>query len=179
MSFPRLQFYQMAKYKKLPSLKRIKELVSYEPESGKLFWLQPVARWIRVGEEAGTYCKHAVDITLDKVTYRAHRIIWFLVTKKDPGNMMIDHIDGNPHNNKFENLRIATSRQNQCNQKIRRDNTSGLKGVSWSEERQKWQTGIQVNGKRVGLGRFNTKEEAYEAYCKAAKELHGEFARLN
>jgi len=100
-------------------------------------------------------------------------------TALDPGDSLIDHIDGNPYNNKFANLRLATPRQNQCNQRRRCDNTSGLKGVSWSEERQKWQTGIQVNGKRIGLGRFNTKEEAYAAYCEAARRLHGEFARLD
>lgn len=100
-------------------------------------------------------------------------------TAKDPSDLLVDHIDGDPHNNRLANLRLATSRQNQCNQKTRSDNTSGLKGVSWSEERQKWQTGIQVNGKRIALGRFNTKEEAYAAYCEAARRLHGEFARLD
>lgn len=101
-----------------------------------------------------------------------------MVTGNDPADSLIDHIDGNPHNNKFANLRIATSRQNQCNQKIRRDNTSGLKGVSWDSKRNKWQAGIQIDGKRIALGRFSTKEEAYAAYCEAARRLHGEFARL-
>jgi len=168
----------MPKFKPLPSAQRIEELLSYEPETGKLYWKQAVTRWIKPGDEAGTSSRHAVDVTIDKIKYRAHRVIWLLIHKKDPGEMMIDHIDGNPHNNKIDNLRVATAKQNQCNQKIRSDNTSGLKGVSWSAERKKWQTGIQVNGKRVALGRFNTKEEAYAAYCEAARRLHGEFARL-
>ena len=168
----------MPQFKPLPPLARVKELVRYDAGTGKLFWLQSIARWIKPGDEAGTKVKHAVDITLDKITYRAHRIIWLLMTEQDPGLKIIDHIDGNPHNNKFENLRLATHHQNQCNQKKRSDNTSGLKGVSWSEERKKWQAGIHVKGKRIGLGRFNTKEEAYAAYCKAAQELHKDFARL-
>ena len=169
----------MTKFKPLPSLQRVQELLSYDPKTGKLYWKQAVARWIKPGDEAGTYGKHAVSVTIDKQRYMAHRVIWLMHTEQDPYNALIDHIDGNPHNNAFLNLRLATHRQNQCNQKTRRDNTSGLKGVSWSEERQKWQTGIQVNGKRIALGRFNTKEEAYAAYCEAARRLHGEFARLD
>jgi hypothetical protein len=168
----------MPKCKPLPPLSRVKELVRYDASSGKLFWLKSVARWIKPGDEAGTKVKNATDITLDKITYRAHRIIWLLMTEQGPGHEIIDHIDGNPHNNKFENLRLATHHQNQCNQKRRSDNTSGLKGVSWSEERKKWQAGISVKGKRIALGRFNTKEEAYLAYCKAAKKMHENFARL-
>ena len=74
--------------------------------------------WIKPGDEAGTSSRHAVDVTIDKIKYRAHRVIWLLIHKKDPGEMMIDHIDGNPHNNKIDNLRVATAKQNQCNQKI-------------------------------------------------------------
>ena len=168
----------MPKFKPLPSLARVKELVRYDASTGKLFWLQSVARWIKPGDEAGTKCIQCIDITLDKITYRAHRIIWFLVTEEDPKNLLIDHIDGNPHNNRFDNLRLATSHQNQCNQKRRSDNTSGLKGVSWCKDRNKWQAGLSFKGKRIALGRFNTKEEAYAAYCEAAIRLHGEFARL-
>ena len=168
----------MPKFKPLPSLQRVQKLLSYDSETGKFRWKHSVARWIKPGDEAGTYGKYAISITIDRKRYVAHRIAWLLQTEKDPAGLLIDHIDGNPHNNAFANLRLATSGQNQCNQKTRNDNTSGLKGVSWSKERQKWQAGIQVNGKRIALGRFNTKEEAYAAYCKAARKLHGEFARL-
>lgn len=169
----------MPKFKPLPSLQRVKELLSYDPETGKLYWKQSVARWIQPGDEAGTYVKRAIDVTIDKKKYRAHRVVWLMQTGKDPGINIIDHIDGNYYNNRFTNLRLATPHQNLCNQKRRVDNTSGLKGVSWCEDRQKWQAGIQTSGKRIGLGRFKTKEEAYAAYCEAARRLHGEFARLD
>jgi len=169
----------MPKFRPLPSLQRVQELLHYDPESGKLYWKQAVTRWIKPGDEAGTYGRYAVDVTLDKIKYRTHRIIWLMMTGSDPADLLIDHADGNPHNNKLANLRIATSRQNQCNQKVRKDNTSGLKGVSWDSKRRKWQAGIQVNGKRIALGRFNTKEKAYAAYCEAARRLHGDFARLD
>ena len=168
----------MPKFKLLPPLQRVEELLSYDSKTGKLYWKQSVARWIKPGDEAGTRGKYAIYVTIDRKTYAAHRIIWLMQTAEDPMDLFIDHIDCNPYNNAFANLRLATPRQNQCNQKIRSDNTSGLKGVSWSEERQKWQTGIYVNGKRIGLGRFKTKEEAYAVYCEAARRLHGEFARF-
>ena len=168
----------MPKFKPLPSLQRVKELLSYDSETGKLYWKQSVARWIKPGDEAGSYLRCAVDVTIDTITYRAHRIVWLLVTGNDPGTFLIDHLDGNPHNNKFQNLRLATSRQNQCNQKRRIDNTSGLKGVTWDKSRNKWSARIQVKGKYIFLGRHKTKEEAYAAYCEAARKLHGEFARL-
>lgn len=169
----------MRKFKPLPPLERVEQLLHYEPETGQLFWKQSVTRWIKPGDVAGTRTRHAVDVTIDTVTYRAHRVIWLLVTKADPGTMLVDHIDGNPHNNRRQNLRLATARQNQCNQKIRSDNTSGAKGVSWCKNRQKWQAGIYINGKRKALGRFDTKEEAFSAYKQAALLFHGAFARLN
>lgn len=168
----------MPKFKPLPPLQRVQELLSYDFQTGKLYWKQSVTRWILPGDEAGTYVRCAVDVTIDKITYRAHRIVWLLVTGIDPRTFLIDHVDGNPHNNKFENLRLATSCQNQCNQKRRTDNTSGLKGVTWDASRQKWAARISVKGKGVYLGRYKTKEEAYAAYCEAARKLHGEFARL-
>jgi hypothetical protein len=100
------------------------------------------------------------------------------VTEKDPGNLLIDHISGNFHNNRFSNLRLATSWQNQCNQKVRIDNTSGLKGVTWDKNRSKWLAQIQVKRKHFFLGRYKTKEEAWAAYQKAAHEYHGDFARF-
>jgi hypothetical protein len=94
-------------------------------------------------------------------------------------HLVPDHKDGNPLNCQRDNLRIATRQQNSCNQKIRSTNTSGYKGVSWHSRRYKWQAYIMVNYKRVYLGLFGTAEDAAKAYNEKAKELHGEFARLN
>jgi hypothetical protein len=91
------------------------------------------------------------------------------MTGQDPVNKLIDHIDGNPYNNRFNNLRLATRHQNGCNQKKHSNNTSGFKGVCWHKVIKKWQAYITVEGQRVGLGYFGTKEEAYAVYCEAAK----------
>jgi len=90
----------------------------------------------------------------------------------------VDHVDTNPLNNRRENLRLATSTQNNANQNRRRDNTSGFKGVRYSKNAKRWAAAIQTKGNRKHLGYFDTPEQAYEAYCAAAKEFFGEFARL-
>lgn len=89
----------------------------------------------------------------------------------------IDHKDGNPRNNQLLNLRPATNTQNQMNSKIQSNNKSGYKGVYWCKLMQKWKARIQVNGKRIHLGYFDDPKEAHEAYCTAADQYFGEFAR--
>ena len=88
----------------------------------------------------------------------------------------VDHVDGNGLNNVRSNLRIATPSENGCNDGIKRNNTSGYKGVSWYKG--KWRAAIVKNRKWKHLGLFATKEEAYAAYCAAAKILHGKFANI-
>ena len=91
----------------------------------------------------------------------------------------IDHVDGNGLNNRRNNLRAATTAQNQRNQGIDRRNKSGVKGVWWVGSQQKWRAGITVDRKRYYLGSFSSKEDAAAAYDMAAARLHGEFARPN
>lgn len=86
-----------------------------------------------------------------------------------------DHIDGDGLNNQRSNLRLANHSQNMKNKKIPSHNTSGYKGASLNTARKKWIAQIIVNNKRIYLGSFDTALEAHLAYCKAAKELHGEF----
>ena len=90
-----------------------------------------------------------------------------------------DHIDGNTLNNSRGNLRIATPSQNCRNQKIRINNKSGYKGVSWRKDTEKWAAYINFDGKKNHLGFFSTPEQAHAAYCSAAAKHHGEFARFD
>lgn len=98
---------------------------------------------------------------------------------KTPTGKLTDHVNGNGLDNRRGNLRVCTSSQNQKNQRKNKANTSGFKGVSWDKERKKWAAYINANGRLYHLGRFSIKRVAAEAYDKAAKKLHGEFARLN
>ncbi len=90
-----------------------------------------------------------------------------------------DHKDGDIFNNRKCNLRKCTSSQNNCNRKIPKNNTSGLKGVSWHKNKKKWEADITINNKTIFLGLYKDKIEAALAYNKAAIKYHGEFARLN
>jgi hypothetical protein len=90
----------------------------------------------------------------------------------------VDHKDGNGLNNRrSDNLRFATDTQNRANQKVRKDSTTGFKGVR--PHRDKFQARIRVKGREITLGSFATPEEAALAYNAAAKECFGEFARPN
>lgn len=90
----------------------------------------------------------------------------------------MDHKNKNRLDNRKENLRICTPSQNQHNKPIYANNKSGYKGVTWHSIGKKWQAQIMINNKYKYLGLFETPKLAYEAYCKVAIELHGEFVSL-
>jgi len=85
---------------------------------------------------------------------------------------MVDHINGNTLDNRRANLRFVDPKQNAWNACGRKN---GLKGVHW--QAGKFAAAIMFRGKKMHLGRFVTAEEAHAAYCKKAKELHGEYYR--
>lgn len=96
-----------------------------------------------------------------------------------------DHINGNRLDNRRENLRVVTNRQNLLNRRLQDNNTSGYRGVSHyngqahKDIKKRWTAEIKVMGKRKHLGYYLTAEDAARAYDKAARELNGEFAMLN
>lgn len=91
----------------------------------------------------------------------------------------VDHIDMNPVNNHVSNLRWCTNSQNMRNTRPLANSTSRFKGVCWDKSRSKWRAQIKIDGKHRNLGQFENEEDAARAYDTAARELHGEFARLN
>lgn len=96
-----------------------------------------------------------------------------------PDNMLVDHEDGNPLNNRRSNLRLATMAQNTYNKKPLVGSTSRFLGVCWDKSKNKWVAQIGFNNTNIYLGRFNVEYEADLAYDKKALELFGEFANLN
>ena len=91
----------------------------------------------------------------------------------------VDHIDGDRSNNKIENLRECSKRDNNCNRGAQSNGKSGYKGVSKIKGKQKWESYISKDGKKSHLGRFNSPEDAAIAYDKKAIELHSDFAYTN
>lgn len=154
----------------------IKDLVMYDPETG-LFHRRTASRKGPVGSVVGGNTKGYTMLWVDGVKYRAHRVAWFLFHGDAP-LQMIDHINGDKSDNRIANLRLATTAQNQFNKTKAKNNTSGFKGVGYHKCTGMWQAQIKAGKSYAYLGLFPTPQEAHEAYCKAATELHGEFARF-
>lgn len=152
---------------------RAKEVFTYDPETGilyrKLSRGKPrKPRPVIVPDKQG-YLVVCVDSKHQKV----HRIVWLMEYGFWPkGN--IDHIDGNRTNNKLSNLRDVTFEQNAHNATLRKDNTSGFKGVHFHRNHNKWVARVHTKGRSIHLGCFLTPEEAHLAYCEAAAKYFGE-----
>jgi hypothetical protein len=149
-------------------------LVRYEPETGHFASIAPRGG-IRTGKPLGN-----VDVTtgyrrlcIRRRRYFAHRLAFFYMTGRWPV-FYIDHKNQFTDDNRWENLREATSSQNQAN---RRKPGSGLKGASWNRFRNKWKSSIKIKNRNHFLGHFLDEQSAHEAYVRAATECFGEFAR--
>jgi hypothetical protein len=152
---------------------RLKEVVSYDPETGIFTWREgtPINLALRGAVAGGPQTTHGYwRIGVDGRRYPAHRLAWLYVTGNWP-QYGIDHIDGNRLNNKFSNLRDATAKTNNQNQrKPRSDNTTGFLGVSAYKD--KFFAYIKIGRKVKNLGVFRTAEEAHTAYVAAKREHH-------
>jgi hypothetical protein len=155
---------------------RLLEVLAYEADTGHFVWRKP-RPFCSIGKRAGTLTSPGyVVIAVEGRKYMAHRLAWLYTHRRWPTEE-IDHINGVRSDNRLVNLREATPSQNQANKAMRRDNTSGAKGVTWDKSRSDWIAAIHVNGSRKYLGRFSSVEEASAAYAVAASHHFGEFAR--
>ena len=152
---------------------RLKELLSYDPETGVFVRVKALKGHAQLGRIAGSVntITGYLFITIDLKKYGAQRLAWLYMTGKFPP-VDIDHIDRNPLNNTFVNLRAVTKSENQHNREKSRNNTSGHKGVCYDKSRGKWLANIGFNGSVKNLGRFPTPEEASAAYLAAQKIYH-------
>lgn len=119
------------------------------------------------------YARRGTKIKGKSKTYLIHRLIIDI-----PIGMQIDHINGNRLDNRRENLRVCTPKQNARNRSLQA-NSSGYKGVNWDKQMKKWRSKIKIDGKQIFLGLFDNKLDAAKAYDKSAIELFGEFAHPN
>jgi hypothetical protein len=155
----------------------LRQLLKYDPETGTFWWLMRRGGTAKAGDVAG--CTKAGGyrvLVINNRHYMAHRVAWALGTGVYP-TLEIDHINGDPSDNRLCNLREATRAQNSFNGPIRTTNKSGFKGVCWSKKEQLWRSTISVAGKQICLGYHKTPEKAHAAYCRAADRIHGQFAR--
>jgi len=126
------------------------------------------------GQLAGSVSGKYRLICLHGKPFLVHRVAYYMVHGTCPD--FIDHINGDRFDNRIENLRPATPRQNSCNIGLNSKNTSGVKGLSWAKKPQKWLACIRYNGKNKNLGYFESKELGAEFLELARELLHGDYA---
>jgi len=168
----------------LPPITYLQEMFKLDSTSPSgLRWRKAPSSWTKVETIAGIqrtkdhYWRVRWRYQGQNVDYMAHRIVYALQTKSDPGELFIDHINNDKDNNKP--LRLATKLQNSQNRNGRVNTSSKYKGVSFIKARNKWRATIRINKCFKHLGVFLTEEEAAFAYNKEASLQFGEFARLN
>jgi hypothetical protein len=154
----------------------------FEYVDGKIL-VKKAGQWKgKVGEEAGSVRGDGRRIIQIKgVRLFTHQVVW-LMFNDDLPDETIDHKNVDCSANEIENLRPATTTEQQGNKKVQSNNTTGYKGVSYSDTRNKtkpWRASITDQGKAVHLGYFATAETAAKAYDIAALEKFGNFALLN
>jgi hypothetical protein len=155
---------------------RLRWLLTYDPETGVFRWLGSTSRRVRAGTVAGSNRQGYRRIRIDGRTYQLHRLAWLYMMEEWPDGDL-DHINGDPSDNRWCNLREASQSLNNANSRVSRRNTSGFKGVRWNKGRRKWRAGIKVRGRPINLGNFDDRRDAALAYATAAYALFGEFAR--
>lgn len=150
----------------------LKEQLHYDPDTGVFTRLVTTAAKGKAGDVAGWIEKSGyVRISVKNKLYRAHRLACLYMTGKFPENQM-DHINHVRHDNRWVNLRKVTNTENQKNQKISPNNTSGVTGVYWQKKLGKWEGKIRVNGKQKHLG---VSRDKFEIICarKSAENKQG------
>lgn len=163
---------------------QIVKFLRYSQDSGKFHWNErpDTSRGNRIfntrlaNKEAGITCPRGYCYIKIRGygLFSSSRLAWFYVNKNWPAEE-IDHINGNPSDNRILNLREATRSENAANRGKHKNNKSGFKGVT--KHRNKWTACVRIRNKRYRLGSFETPELAYAAYLKKAHEVHKEFVR--
>ena len=153
-------------------LEDLRKSLDYNSETGEFRWKVSAGR-VRAGSPAGTVQPNGrLYIQFQGKLYFAHRLAWLLTYGKWPDEM-IDHLDGNPLNNRISNLRdVSRSVNNQNQREAGSDNSTGFLGVSFPKRAGKFRSRIMLNGKLKHLGYFPTAELAHAAYLAAKREIH-------
>jgi len=167
-------------FKPLPPVEALREYFWYEPFSGFLLWNK---RTVRSHKKINDFAGLAPDKDgyayvkfLGKI-YQLHRIVWAMQTGKDPGPFIVDHIDRDPTNNSWENLRLASGSQNNFNS-VQKSGSSGYRNVQFDSREgllKPWRVRLRHHGLKKCFGRYESPEEA-DSVARAAREsLRGEF----
>jgi len=164
----------------------IRENLRYDPETGHLWWIKlSECKFGRrdLDKPVGTYSKGYLQFFLPtskgkRKILQVHRVAFFLYYDYWPEGL-IDHINMVRGDNRIENLRVATYQQNNVNSRSQKNSLSSYKGAYFVKSTGKWRSCVGFNNKVLSFGTYASEEEAARAYDKAARELFGDYARLN
>jgi hypothetical protein len=161
-------------------IERIRECLSYDDVHGGLVWAKVKTNRVKVGDRAGNLSCGYEQIGFRKQGFhdrkvQVHHIVWFLHTGEWPTSP-IDHKDMNRQNNRFDNLRLATTSQNGMNKPQQSNNQLGIKNICFDTQKQKYKVDIKSGGKRFSR-RYKSLEDAIEARDTILSIYHGDYAR--
>jgi hypothetical protein len=156
---------------------QLKELLDYNQDTGIFTRKVKTSNRVVVGKECGCKAKSGyLYLSIFNKLYRVHRLVWLYVYGEMP-ICHIDHINGIKNDNRISNLRLCTVTQNLNNIGMKKNNTSGYRGVRLTDSSKKWRADIMINKKRIFLGSFDSAKAASMAYELCAKENHKNFYR--
>lgn len=156
---------------------RVKELFSYNVDTGEFYRKIDSGKRGKKGTLVGTDRHGYLTVKINGKRHSLHRLAWLYIYGEFPSGDL-DHKNGNPTDNRINNLRIATKSQNLANSIGQPSRRKASKGIHWRENIRKWVAQINKDNTRFYLGVFKHRAEAEEAYALAAKKLYGEFARI-
>lgn len=153
---------------------KLKQLLTYDRNTGIFLWKVKRNNNHDITKPAGVEFDGYVRIQIDGKKYRAHRLAWLYEYGYMP-EQLIDHKSGITTDNSINNLRKASSVENQYNARLRKDSKSGVKGVVFHKHTKKWQASCRVDGKSNYLGVYDTIGEAENVVIEFRKVQHKEF----
>jgi hypothetical protein len=162
--------------KELPTKEYVESLLDYDAETGELRWKVERSNQIRVGQlVTSSDSKGYIRVTINGRRHQVHRIAWLLVHGEWPVEE-VDHINMVTSDNRISNLRACSHSENRRNTNRYRNNSSGIKGVSWNSASNSWLARLAVNGKNIYAGSFKNLGDAERAVAKLREQYHGSFA---
>ena len=155
----------------------LRDVLHYDELTGIFTWKKNTGKKRMVGKVAGNPTKGYWEVAINKRQFKAHRLAWLYVYGEWPKTRDIDHINLDKLDNRIANLREATRAQNNINAPVARNSKSGVRGVCWHSQSNKWRAYVKINDRQKSLGLYHDFDEACAARKTAELELYGEFSR--